>query len=70
MATTTQQDIDALNAAIRRGEHSVTFNGRSVTYRSISDLIKARDDAAAQLAQETRPRQRSYHYQFKTLRGD
>jgi len=67
----TQQDIDALNAAIRRGEHSVSFNGRTVTYRSITELIKARDDAVAQLAQEgVQPRRRVYHFQFKTLRGD
>lgn len=68
---TTQQDIDALNAAIRRGEHSVSFNGRTVTYRSISELIKARDDAVAQQTQEgMRPRRRAYFFQFKTARGD
>ena len=40
----TQQDIDALNAAIASGERVVVLNGQSVTYRSIDDLIKARND--------------------------
>ena len=40
----TQQDIDALNAAIASGERMVVLNGQSVTYRSIDDLIKARND--------------------------
>lgn len=72
MATTEtiQQQIEALNAAIRSGEHSVAFNGRTVTYRTVADLIKARDDARAELAQRSQPRQRVYHFNFKTLRGD
>jgi len=45
----TQQDIDALNAAIKSGERQVTIGNKSVTYRSISDLIMARDDLQTQL---------------------
>lgn len=45
----TQQDIDALNAAIASGERVVVLNGQSVTYRSISDLITARNDLMQQL---------------------
>lgn len=39
----TQSDIDTLDLAIKSGELSVRFSdGREVTYRSISDLQKAR----------------------------
>ncbi len=65
-----QQQIERLNEAIRTGEHSVSFNGRTVTYRTVSDLIKARDDARAELATLTQPRRRVYQFNFKTLRGD
>lgn len=66
----TQADIDRLNAAIRSGEQTVSYNGRSVTFRSITELMKARDDAQAELA-ATRPgRRRLLSFQFKTLRGD
>jgi hypothetical protein len=45
----TQQDIDALNAAIASGERVVVLQGQSVTYRSIDDLIKARNDLKQQM---------------------
>ena len=62
----TQQDIDALNAAIASGERVVVLNGQSVTYRSVDDLIKARNDlrqeiASAKMAGKTRPK-RAYAY--------
>lgn len=44
-----QSDIDALNAAIASGERMVVLNGQSVTYRSISDLIAARNDLQKQI---------------------
>lgn len=47
-----QQDIDSLNAAIASGERVVVLNGQSVTYRSIDDLIKARNDLRNELATE------------------
>lgn len=46
----TQADIDALNAAIASGERQVTLGAQSVTYRSIADLITARDDLRQELA--------------------
>lgn len=50
----TQDDIDALNAAIRQGERMVRFaDGRAVEYRSVQDLILARNDAAADLARSS-----------------
>lgn len=38
-----QADIDALNAAIANPEKQVALNGQQVTYRSVSELIAARD---------------------------
>jgi hypothetical protein len=64
----TQDDIDALNAAIASGERVVVLNGQSVTYRSIDDLIKARNDLKQQMQDEAlalagRPRvKRAYAY--------
>ena len=45
----TQADIDALNSAIASGERMVVLNGQSVTYRSIPDLIAARNDLLRQM---------------------
>ncbi|UZZ64583.1 head-tail adaptor [Curvibacter phage PCA1] len=44
-----QQDIDALNTAISGGEKQVVLDGQSVTYRSMDELIKARNDLQEQL---------------------
>lgn len=38
----TSTDLDAINAAIASGELSVQFRDRSVTYRSMDDLVKAK----------------------------
>lgn len=48
----TQTDIDALNAAIATGEKAVILDGQSISYRSISDLIAARNDLQEQLNRE------------------
>lgn len=45
----TQADIDALNAAIASGEKQVALGAQQVTYRSIAELITARNDLQAQL---------------------
>lgn len=39
----TQKDLDAVEAAIASGELSVKSDGREVTYRSMADLMTARD---------------------------
>ena len=44
-----QSSIDALNRAIGSGERQVTMNGYTVTYRSIADLIDARNDLQRQV---------------------
>lgn len=51
----TANDLAAVEAAIAKGEASVQFADRSVTYRSIEDLLKARDAIKASL--QTRARQ-------------
>ena len=38
-----QADRDAISRTIARGELSVTFSDRTVMYRSIDDLFKARN---------------------------
>lgn len=62
----TQSDIDALTAAIASGERQVTIGSQSVTYRSIDDLIKARDtlmrDLATQEGTSARPRHTRLYY--------
>lgn len=55
-----QSDIDALNAALAQGERVVKSDGVEVEYRSVNELIKARDALVAQMARESgtaRPRQ-------------
>ena len=60
----TQDDIDALNAAIASGTRSVTIGDQTVTYNTTASLIAARDDLQRQLAAQdakaagkVRPRQ-------------
>ena len=46
----TQTDLDAINRAIARGELTVrAFNGSQVTYRSMDELLKAREAALADI---------------------
>ncbi len=47
MFTLTQ--LNAVEAAIASGQLSVNYDGKSVTYRSIGDLVKARDLIRADL---------------------
>lgn len=46
----TQSNLDAVEVAIASGELSVSYEGKMVTYRSMDDLIKARDTIKAALA--------------------
>lgn len=69
----TQQDLDALNAAIASGERSVMLGGQQVIYRSVGELIKAREDLRLQmehaaLAEQGR-RRRSAYYVTSAGRG-
>jgi hypothetical protein len=46
----TQADVDALEAALVRGELKVKLADREVTYRSVDDIAKALSYAKGQLA--------------------
>jgi hypothetical protein len=50
----TQADLDELDATIRRlrtsGIRTATYNGRTLTYRDLSELQAQRDLIAAELA--------------------
>lgn len=46
----TQADIDALTSAIASGERQVTIGNQSITYRSIAELLSARDRLIKDLA--------------------
>ena len=50
----TQLDVDEINAAIAVGERLVRkSDGTTVEYRSVADLIRARDDLRNELAAQT-----------------
>lgn len=61
----TQQDIDKINHAIAKGESVVRFADRTVEYRSVDELIKAKNAMLAELSKATNPRRsrvtRIYH---------
>lgn len=46
----TQAQLDALNGALATGELSVEYDGKRVQYRSIDELLKARNIVSAELA--------------------
>lgn len=61
----TQQDIDKIDRAIAKGESVVRFADRTVEYRSVDELIKAKNVMLAELSKATNPRRsrvtRIYH---------
>ena len=68
MAFTTT-DLDQINAALASGELTVTVQGRTVTYRSTSDLLKAKSAIESELAaQRPAGRPRTGYFNFATSR--
>ena len=49
----TQQQLDAIEAAIASGELTVRFGDRAVTYRSMDELLQARAVIRETLAAES-----------------
>ena len=49
MSGFTVANLEAIEAAIASGELSVSYDGKSVTYRSMKDLMDARDRIKAEL---------------------
>ncbi|KVW99502.1 phage head-tail joining protein [Thiobacillus denitrificans] len=67
-----QSDIDALNAALKNGERVVKSDGVLVEYRSVDELIRARDSLVEQMAAEStisRPRQTIIVHGGRGFRG-
>ena len=65
----TTDDLASVNSAIASGELTVSVQGRTVTYRSIDDLIKARSVIEAGLAaQSSAGRVRTGYFTFAKAR--
>lgn len=65
-----QTDLDALDAAIATSELEVELDGRKVRYRSIDELIRARNHVASVLANgSTTRRTGAFRFNFTTSRG-
>ncbi|PXX53248.1 MULTISPECIES: phage head-tail joining protein [Pseudomonas] len=54
----TQKHLDAVEGAIARGEKTVRYGDRTVEYRSIDELIRARDEIRTSLVNSAAPRSR------------
>lgn len=54
----TQKHLDAVEAAIARGEKVVRYTDRTVEYRTIDELLKAREEIRTSLANSAGPRAR------------
>lgn len=52
----TQDDLTAVRAALTKGERTVQFADRSVTYRSVDELLKVEARILAELS-SGRPKQ-------------
>jgi hypothetical protein len=69
----TQADLDQLDTAIASNTLSVQYGERRVQYRSMDELMKAREHVAQQLAAAAAGGQRRNATRrpvFSTLRGD
>ena len=54
----TQKHLDAVEAAIARGEKTVRYTDRTVEYRTVDELLKAREEIRASLINAAGPRSR------------
>ena len=52
MSTYTPEHLQALREALAIGEHRVTYEGKSIEYRSVADLKAAIAEVEATLARE------------------
>ncbi len=57
MSTYTPEHLQALREALASGEHRVTYEGKSIEYRSVADLKAAIAEVEATLAREAGTRQ-------------
>lgn len=54
----TKAHLDAVERAIARGEKIVRYTDRTVEYRSVDELMRARDLIRSELVQSAGPRSR------------
>lgn len=54
----TQKHLDAVEAAIARGEKTVRYTDRTVEYRTVDELLKAREEIRSSLINAVGPRSR------------
>ena len=54
----TPKHLEDVERAIARGEKTVRYSDRTVEYRSIDELLKARDEIRTSLSQAAAPRSR------------
>jgi len=54
----TQKHLDAVEAAIARGEKVVRYTDRTVEYRTVDELLKAREEIRTSLISAAGPRSR------------
>lgn len=54
----TQKHLDAVEAAIARGEKVVRYTDRTVEYRTVDELLKAREEIRSSLISAAGPRSR------------
>lgn len=67
----TQTDLDNLDAAIVASELEVEVDGRRVKYRSMNELLRAREHAAGVISQSAPARTRSvFQFHFTNSRGE
>jgi len=61
----TKEQLEALEDAISQGVTSVSYNGKTITYRSLSEMIKIRDNMRSELGVSAK-KPRSYRTSFKS----
>lgn len=54
----TQKHLEAVEAAIARGEKTVRYTDRTVEYRTVDELLKAREEIRQSLLSSAAPRSR------------
>jgi len=54
----TKKHLDAVEAAIARGEKTVRYTDRTVEYRTVDELLKAREEIRSSLASAAGARSR------------
>lgn len=66
----TQADLDALDRAIAGSQLEVQYGDRRVRYRSMDELLSARQHVAQQIAAASTSHRGHRRFVFATMRGD